>query len=114
MFYNGQLAFLRIESQEKYVFSEIQESEIVRQAQTMLEGYQTYVRKMYGDDGSYLEPMLNILRSIDYSVPKNTTLGEINLQFLINGDMTRVKWVYCPNGVMMSGKYLVFIREWNF
>jgi hypothetical protein len=109
MFYSWQLAFLRIESQDDYVFPDTEESSIVRQAQTMLEGYQTYVREMYADNNSYVESILNILKSTDSSSPKNSTLGDVSLQILIDGDETRVRWIYCPNGVIIGGKYLELV-----
>jgi hypothetical protein len=105
-FINEQLAFWRIEPYNRYLLSETEESNLVKRAQIMLEGYQTYVKEMYGDNGSYLEPILAVLKNSNYFAPENATLNEVNLQFQISDNLASVRWVYCPDGVIMNGKYL--------
>jgi len=102
--YNGTLASLSLTSQDKPVFSERQETEIVEQAKAILERYPSYIKKVYDDDGSYVGSMLEILKSINE--PENITLGEISLQFFINGDSAVVTWTYYSSGVTVGGKNL--------
>jgi hypothetical protein len=104
IFYNGQMVLFDISSQDSYVYSKSLPSDILNQAKTILQRYQTYVTQVYATDSSYLVPMQNILNSINDLSPANTTNGNVNFQVSTNGDYTRIQWIYTENGVSMKYK----------
>ena len=104
IFYNGQLAALRIYSQDKYIYSEQPPTSIINQANSILENYQTFVSQEYSIDSSYLSPMQNILETSNGQLPTNTTIGNLAFQSTQNGNETDFQWIYTQDGVSMNYK----------
>jgi hypothetical protein len=100
----GHLTFLNVYSQDNYVYSESPPTDILNQAKSILQRYQTFVTKVYAKDNSFLVPMQTVLNSLNYLSPTNTTIGNINFQVSKDGDKTRIQWIYTENGVSMSRK----------
>jgi hypothetical protein len=107
IFYNEQLVFFKIEaSHGEPIYSETPSTDLLNQAKTILQRYQTYANQMYTTDNSYLEPMQNILKSVNDLPAKNITIGNLNFQVSKNGDRTLIKWIYTENDVSMKWKRL--------
>jgi hypothetical protein len=122
-FYNGQMVFFDISTQGTPVYSEAPPSDILNQAKTILQRYQTYVTQVYDTDDSYLMPMQNTLNSISDLSPTNITNGNVILQISTNGAFTRFQWIYTEKGVPMRYKTVdltflknsidTFVDTWN-
>jgi len=106
IFYNGHMASLKINSQDAYVYSESQPTDILNQTKSIIQKYQTFASQNYATDASYLVPMQNLLSSVDDLSPKEITNGNVNFQVSKDGDNTRIQWIYTEDGVLMKYKRL--------
>lgn len=106
IFYNGHMAFLKIYSysQDDYVYSELPPTDIIHQARSILQRYQTFSSQNYAKDTLYLVHMQNILNRVNDLSPNEITAGNINFQVLKDGNNTRIQWIYTKGGVSMEWK----------
>jgi hypothetical protein len=104
---NEQLILLEISDLNgNYLYSEAPATGLLNQAKAILQRYHTYANQMYTTDNSYLEPMQNILNTVNDLSPTNITTGNINFQVSKDGDRTLIKWIYSEGGVSMKWKRL--------
>lgn len=106
IFYNGHMAFFKIYSYSEgdYVYSESPPTDILSQARTIIQRYQTFASQNYAMDSSYLVPMQNVLNSVDDLSPAEITDGNVNFRVSKDGDNTRIEWIYTEGGVSMKWK----------
>jgi hypothetical protein len=106
IFYNGHMNFLKIRSydEEDYVYSEAQLTDTLGRARVILQRYQTFFQRNYGEEASYLVPMLDILNSVDDLSPTEFTEGNVTFQVSKDGNETRIKWIYTEDDVVMDWK----------
>ena len=103
-FYNGQMASLKIYLDDPYIYAGSQPTDILNQANTMLQRYQALLSQKYGMDSAFLTPMQEILNGVNELSPTDTTVGNINFQVSKSGDKTRIQWIYTDGGVVMERK----------
>jgi hypothetical protein len=107
IFLNGQIGFFKIYTTSgTYIYSEPPATDLLSQAKTILQRYRAYAARVYGTNNSYLEPMQNILNSINHLSPMNVTVGNINFQISESEGKTLIQWIYTENGVSMKYKRL--------
>jgi hypothetical protein len=105
IFYNEQLRNIKIDNEDgEYIYSETPATELLDQAKNILQRYHAYANQVYTTDNSYLEPMQNILNTVNDFSPTNITVGNVNFQVSKNGDKTRIQWIYTENDVIMNYK----------
>jgi hypothetical protein len=112
IFYNGHMEYLKINSQDDYVYSESQPTDILNQAKSIIQRYQTFASQNYAKDTSYLVPMQNILNNVNDLSPKEITEGNVNFQVSNDGNNTRIQWIYTEGGISMKWKR-VYIKFSN-
>jgi hypothetical protein len=124
IFYNGQMVFLDIDHQDDYVYSEVPSTDLLSQAENILQRYQTFASQWYADDASYLVSMNNVLRNIEELSLVDVTDGNVNFQISKDGNNTLIQWVYTEGGISMDWKrvsiefcnnaFESFVDTWGF
>jgi hypothetical protein len=104
LFYNGHMVFLDIDHQDDYVYSEPPSTDILSQAKSILQRYQTFASQTYAENTSYLLPMKNILCNIEELSPIDITVGNVDFQISKDGNYTIIQWIYTEGGVSMNWK----------
>lgn len=104
IFYNGQMVFLDIDHQDDYVYSEPPSTDILSQAESILQRYQTFASQTHAENTSYLVPMNNVLRNIEELSPMDITDGNVNFQISKDGNNTLIQWIYTEGGISMNWK----------
>ncbi|MEJ2240599.1 MAG: hypothetical protein P8Y18_00420 [Candidatus Bathyarchaeota archaeon] len=95
---------LRSYDEEDYIYSEAQPTDTLGRAKVILQQYQTFFQRNYGNNASYLLPMLDILNSVNEVSPTEFTEGNVTFQVSNDGNETRIKWIYTEGDVVMDWK----------
>ncbi len=107
-FYNGKLAVVNLDpAGNASVFSHVdsQETDLKNQADLLLGRYAEVLSQASSVDVSFLTSMRNVLSTVDNElVTVNTTVGNINFQVSKDGNTTKLQWVYCDYGTIMTPK----------
>ena len=111
MFCDGYLSVVNIyslgNSDDNYIYSGKQSTDLKSQANTILGRYQTYLSQKANFSTSFLSSMQSVLNKFDIKAPVNATFGNINFQVSQQGDNTILQWIYTDKGIIMDWKRIV-------
>ena len=108
IFVNGHMVSLKLypDSEENYVYSEPQPTDLVGRAKGILQRYQTFFQETYGKDASYLEAMLEMLNSNHDLSIEEFTEGNVTFRFSQDENRSRLEWIYTEDEVEIYPKGL--------
>lgn len=104
IFYNERMVFLDIDHEDGYLYSDSRPVDILSQAESILQRYQTFASQAYAENTSYLVAMNNILHKNEETSLMDITDGNINFQISKDGNRTLIQWIYTEGGVSMNWK----------